>query len=526
MKFQEHNDILNPFLGWDVRSLLERQAKIHADKTFLVWEPFEGVSEEWSYSRFVERIGRFAAGLYDKGIVKGDKVIIHMDNCPEQLIAWLGCAWLGAVAVTTNAKSSCDELTYFCEKSRARAAVTQIEYVDLLSQSFPGAEWIAVVGAENEKLSDIQRVDSVAFEDICGDIVGLPAHVPDCFAPFGVQFTSGTTSRPKGVVWTHANALWGGKMSALHEGLTEDDTFLVFMPLFHTNAQVYSVLSSLWVGATVVLQPRFSASRFWSVALKHRCTWASMVPFIVQALLKQEVPEEHWFRFWGNAICDIPTDAHFGVRTIGWWGMTETVTHGIVGSVHFFDRPMSMGRPSPGYGVGVFDDSGMPVSAGGTGNLVVRGVRGVSLFLEYLDDEEATAASFDEHGWFVTGDRVTVSGDGWLIFADRAKDMLKVGGENVAASEVEHVIASLPGVLEVAVVARPDPMLDEVPVAFIRIFENSNVEGAALRELVFSICREKLSDFKVPQDIIFVDDFPRSTLNKIAKAELRKMAAN
>ena len=182
-----------------------------------------------------------------------------------------------------------------------------------------------------------------------------------------------------------------------------------------------------------------------------------------------------------------------------------------------------MGRVAQEYEVAVVSAEGVPVGAGDTGDLLIRGIRGLSLFLEYLDDPSATEAAFTDDGWFITGDRVTIADDGWLIFADRAKDMLKVGGENVAASEVERVIASLPEVHEVAVVAKAHHMLDEVPVAFVRLWNPES--ETEFRNTLLAHCREQLASFKVPREIHFVEDFPRSTLNKIAKVELRKALA-
>ena len=120
-----------------------------------------------------------------------------------------------------------------------------------------------------------------------------------------------TTSRPKAVLWTHANALWGAKINAAHQDLHEGDVHQTYLPLFHTNALAYSMLASLWVGATCVIQPRFSASRFWSVALQHGCTWTSTIPFCMKALLDHEIPRKHKFRLWGTAINDPPAFAAF-----------------------------------------------------------------------------------------------------------------------------------------------------------------------------------------------------------------------
>ena len=235
----------------------------------------------------------------------------------------------------------------------------------------------------------------------------------------------------------------------------------------------------------------------------------------------QPRPDAHSYRFWGNGVCEPAWDQHFGVKTIGWWGMTETIAHGVVGSPHQPDAPMSMGRPSPGYEIHVLDEDGQPVAPGEIGELFVRGQPGVSLFLEYAGDPIATAAAFRQDNLFATGDRVRLGEDGFLYFADRAKDMLKVGGENVAASEIERVIAGVPGVAEVAVVGMKHPMLDEVPVAFVIPLAPGTHQ--ALRERIETACSTALAAFKQPREIRFVDHLPRSTLEKVAKAELRAM---
>jgi len=145
------------------------------------------------------------------------------------------------------------------------------------------------------------------------------------------------------------------------------------------------------------------------------------------------------------------------------------------------------------------------------------------MFAEYLNNPRATADSYDEDGWFRTGDLVTVHGDGWISFADRAKDMLRVGGENVAASEIERVIAAVDGVLEAAVVARPDAKLDEVPVAFVLVAGGPDPQLAARVERA---CRQQLADFKVPHRVCLVRALPRSTISKVNKSELRAFLAS
>jgi crotonobetaine/carnitine-CoA ligase len=246
------------------------------------------------------------------------------------------------------------------------------------------------------------------------------------------------------------------------------------------------------------------------------------VPFCVKALMSAERPKQHHFRLWGSAICSPPSDAVFGVKTIGWWGMTETMTHGTVGSVHLPNRPMSMGRPAPESGIVIEHEDGAPAGSGETGHLLVRGVPGLSLFHSYLHNPEATAANYDARGLFRTGDRVTLHQDGFLQFADRDKDMLKVGGENVAASEIERVVMEVPGVREAAAVGKPHPMLDEVPVVFVIPDAREFLEAPDdLKSAILDACRSRLASFKVPDEVRVVEDMPRATIEKVAKATLR-----
>ena len=514
---------VQPFAGQDIRSLIALQARQRADHPFLIWRPFDRPAQQWTYAAFADRVARIAAGLHGRGIRAGDKVLVHLDNCPESIFAWFGCAWLGAVGVTTNARSSSDELTYFAEHSQAVAGVTQPKFAELVARSCRGLRWLAVTETDNGDDAGANRPQHAqSFERIDADPAGLPGRPHDPLAPFSVQYTSGTTSRPKGVLWTHANALWGARVNADHQDLHANDVHLLTLPLFHTNAQAYTVLAALWAGATVVAQPRFSASRFWPVALEHRCTWASVIGFVFRALLEHEVPAQHHFRLWGTGVCSPPTDGIFRVKTLGWWGMTETITHGTVGHVHLPNASGSMGRVAPEYSLRI-TDGGRDCEPGETGDLTILGVRGLSLFAEYLNNPQATRDAFDEQGYFITGDRVRVGEDGWLFFADRSKDMLKVGGENVAASEIERVIAEVPGVVEVAVVAKKDRMLDEVPVAFVRAPSLSAEAAAALTGAIDAACTRALAGFKRPREVRIVDELPRSTLEKIAKAQLRQL---
>ncbi len=514
------------FAGRDVNWLLDLRAQTRGSHLFLVWEPFVGARRAWTYGEFRARSLRVAAGLQERGVKPGDFVLVHLDNSPELEILWFACARIGAVVVTTNTRSSADEMAYFADNCGAVAAITSPEYAEMVASAARHVRWVAVTDhlADGTPAPSTLSPDRASrFDAIDADPSGLRAVSADPMRPNSVQYTSGTTSRPKGVLWNHANALWGARTCAVHETLVASDVHHVVLPTFHTNARTYSILSSMWAGGTVVLQPKFSASRFWDVAQRNRCTWMSAIPFVFKALIANEMPKTHHFRMLGASACDPPFTAPFGVKTVGWWGMTETISHGIVGDALLPDRPLSTGRPAAGYGIRVLDDHGNPVSPGETGHLQCRGATGIEMFVEYLGNAKATRESWTDDGWFITGDRVAFDADGYITFADRDKDMLKVGGENVAASEIERVILGVPGVGETAVVAQKHAMLDEVPVAFvIPAPAASAAVRAGLAEAIGLACRDKLADFKRPRQVFVVEEMPRSTLEKVNKAELRK----
>jgi crotonobetaine/carnitine-CoA ligase len=510
------------FTGQDVWQLVLLRAKASTDRPFLVWNPFDGPGRTWTYGELARDAAAIAVGMTKRGVKPGDRVLVHMENCPEFVIAWCACAAVGAVAVTTNTRSVGEELKYFADDSGAVGAFTQPKFAEVLSTSAPGLRWMVVTDNDAGAPSSVRSgVD--AFGTLLADAPDdLAAREIDPMAPMSVQYTSGTTSRPKGVVWTHANALWAGRVNASHEGLRPDDCHLVYMPLFHTNALSYSMLASLWTGSRFVLLPKWSSSRFWDVSLRHGCTWLSLMALAYRSLMTSDVPAGHKYRQMGFGLCDTPLDARLGAKTVGWFGMTETVSHPTIGSPYLPDRPMSMGRVAPEYEIAVVAEDGRRrVEAEETGQLLVRGVRGLSLFAEYLNQPSITADSFDEDGWFATGDLVKPHADGYISYADRQKDVLRVGAENVSTSEVERVLLQTGLIREVAVVGRFDKKLDEVPVAFVVPHKPSD----GMVDRLLEACQAQLADFKVPREIYAVREMPRSTLAKINKVQLRAVAA-
>ena len=209
--------IVGPFAGLDVPWLLRMRADVRRDHPFLIWAPFDAPARRWSYGEFHERVGALAAGLVKRGIKPGEYVLIHLDNCIEAMLAWFACVELGAIAVTTNTRSAAAEMEYFAGHCGAVAAITQPAYAELISANCRGLRWMAVISHDAGAAPQQAAPRGDSFESLFADSADRPRRLTDPSAPCSVQYTSGTTSRPKAVLWTHANALWGAKVNAAHE---------------------------------------------------------------------------------------------------------------------------------------------------------------------------------------------------------------------------------------------------------------------------------------------------------------------
>ena len=507
--------------GQDVAWMLDRWTERTPEKIFLVWEPFEGDPKRWTYAEMQESADRFAAALLERGIAAGDRLLVHMENCPEFLIAVFACARIGAIAVTTNTRSVARDIAYYVDEAGITAAITQPAFASLIADAAPSLNFIIVTEDDSGAAApEFDMSDYISFDTCLSPRPAPPKRAPDASTDFLIQFTSGTTSRPKPVLLTHGNFIWGAQMNARNFLVSADDIALVFSPLFHINAVSYSTMTTLWVGGTIVLQPRLSVSRFWDVSIRNKCTWTFVIPFLVYPLMQRDVPENHDYRFWMIGGYSTPLCQKFGVDVVCAWGMTETITQGIISNFHQPPPEGSIGRSAPCYDIEVRDKEGKPVGPGEQGTLFVRGVPGVSLFKEYFNDPEATRDAVDDEGWLKTGDTISIDPDGYLYFLGRDKDMLKVGAENVASSEIETVIMKTGLIEECAVVGRKHYMLDEVPVVFVIPKPGDKDE---IRDGIIAACKRDLADFKVVKEVIFVEEFPRATLDKIVKPKLREL---
>jgi len=487
----------------------------HASLTFLVFEGPTGHVAEWTYGDFDHQVGRVGAKLCEHGVAEGSTIHLALTNCPTFVAVWLAANRLGATIVPSDPMGTTAELADHIERTSPIVGFCSGTRADVYRAAAP----------DDLIVIEIDETDTDFLPFAAGS--GGRAEFADWAAPkptdrAAVMFTSGTTGRPKGVEISQANYAFAARTMAEAVGLAHNDRQLVVLPLFHANAQYYSIASAIWAGASVALMHTFSASGFLPQAARHGATCASLFAAPMRMILARGGPVEGlvlrhcWF---AQNLADDQYETisqWFGVRPRQLYGMTETIPAVLTDRADH-TRPDSMGFVTAGCDVDVHDASGQPVPAGVVGEIVVRGEPGITLFAGYLDDPHTTAASFRD-GWFRTGDRATRDDTGRFFFDGRRSDVLKVAGENVSTVEVAGVLTAHPGVLEAAVVGAPDPVRDEVPVAFVVAADRANPPSVAD---LLEWCRQRLTKAKQPRDITFLDELPRTSVGKIRTFVLR-----
>jgi crotonobetaine/carnitine-CoA ligase len=491
-----------------------RATEAAGDRPFLVWEGSDGGTRQWSYAEFGELTTDVAGFLASRGVGRGDAVHVALANSPAFVAVWLAVTVLGATLVPSDPQASARELADCMRRTGAVLGVGSVRQAAGYRQaageqpSMP----VALVDEDDTLLSPIRP----------GSHGGVtpPATPPGPGQRLAVMFTSGTTSRPKGVVLTQANYAFTGDVMAQAAGLGPEDRQLVALPMFHANAQYYSFAAAISVGASVALLSRFSASRFAGQAARHQATHASLFAAPIRMILARSSGGQGGHRLRHCWFAQNLTAAQYddvsgllGCRPRQLYGMTET------GPAVITSHPLEaaadvMGTVTPGCAVELRDPAtGAVPEPGRVGEIVVGGERGHQVFAGYLDDPDTTERSFDG-GWFRTGDLASADDEGRFRFAGRRGDVLKVSGENVSVVEVESVLAAHPAVFEAAVVGEPDPVRDEVPVAYVVLHQTSS--GVAAEELT-AWCAARLSPAKRPREIRFVPELPRTAVGKIRK---------
>jgi crotonobetaine/carnitine-CoA ligase len=501
-----------------ISSVMAEHAQLHPQREFLIFEDTMHHITVFTWQQANEIINRIASLLQERGVTHGTKVHMHLVNRPEFIFGWFACARLGAILVPTNTVSSVGELVYIVNHSESAISITEPTF----------AQQMAEVKADCPLLREILIIDQEPFVEAKHSSTQVNApQKPVCpLDDAAILYTSGTTAKPKGVLVTHANYIYAGESVAKGMRLVPEDRFLTVLPLFHGNAQYYSTMSVLVTGATLLLMERFSASRYFDQAIKHKATVASLFAAPMRMLLAQprfSQSRKHKVRLaiFAQNLSELQVqewEERFAVPLMQIYGMTETMGPPLMNPLDDRRDPHSIGRVILGYTCRIVDGQGNDVATGEAGQLLVGGIPGLSLMRGYFKDESATNAAFQD-GWLATGDNVRCDEQGYIYFVDRLKDMIKRAGENIAASEVESVIKEYPGVFDVAVVGVPDTMRDEAIKAYVVLREDSNISD----QDIINWCRKRLAKFKVPGEIEFVKELPRTSVGKIQKHLLRSL---
>ncbi|WP_416898788.1 MAG: acyl-CoA synthetase [Minwuia sp.] len=466
-----------------------------------------------SYRDFATRIEALAGALQARGIGTGDRVAHLGENTVKELTLFFACARIGAMLVTLNWRLAPPEHLYQLQDAEPKLLFADGMFFDHVAQIRGDLSGMGFIGV------DAEGEGWEAWPE-GGPACTLPS--PGYDAPVLLVYTSGTTGKPKGAVLTQGNVFWNAVNSQHAHDMTSDDVILGNLPLFHVGGLNNQLTPALHCGATVLLHRRFEPGVTLAAIQRDRPTLALAVPAMMQALT--EHPD--WpttdisslrFVMAGSTTVPVALIQRFhdrGVPVGQIYGSTETAPLAVVlRRPDALDHAGSCGKPAIHVSAKIVGRDGNELGNGETGELLVRGP---NVFSGYWRNPEATEAAFAE-GWFRMGDVARRDADGFHYIEDRAKDVIISGGENVYPAELEQILAAEADLAEFAVVGRPDPRWDEVPVIVAVPREGQALDEAAL----LGLFEGRVARFKQPRAVIGIDALPRNALGKVLKFELR-----
>ena len=521
-------------------SLLQTRVGTQPEKEFLL---FQGRS--FSYREVLDQCARVACVMQRQGVQAGDRVGTMSANHPSSVFLLIALASLGATMVPVNPEYGVNEAAYVLGHAEVCGVVCAPEAlatVLAVCSDMAVKPWLLVnaavpaTPATDGTFAAIGADHATTHIAVLGDLADAitGTTLPDYGRPESVCvfiYTSGTTGFPKGVMHSQNSLITAGEGFVARLYLQPHDRVLCVLPMFHINAIFYSFSGSLAAGATLILEPRFSASSFWRVVKETGATEVNTIAAASAILMRRPRSEfvsghalqkiygapfdEEIFRVFNNDF-EVPT-------LIEGYGMSEIP--GVLNNPFLGPHKVrSMGPPSqhpdPGISLAelrIADDEGHFLPAGQTGELVVKTPM---VMKGYFRDEAQTAAAFRD-GWFLTGDLAYVDEDGYFWFVARKKDIIRKRGENISGAELDRVIGNHPAVLESAAIAVPSDLgEDDILVAVILRPQHS-----ATHEEIADWCRQHLAAIKVPRYVVFVDSLPHTPTHRVAKFKMRGDAA-
>lgn len=488
----------------------------------LVW-PTTG--EKYTYRELLDRVQRLASGLSERGLSKGDRVCIYLDSCPEYLVSYFALWRMGAVAVPANIVLKEGELGHILEDSGARGIICSSEVLPVVKAAASTSAAPDIVVCTGDA-----RADTISWSGLMQDeptsLSAAPCKFDD---PCQLQYTSGTTGRPKGAVLTQGN--WIAALDAEREvlGLRPGDRYLGIYPMAHVG--VSWGISVLRAKGTYVIMERFQQEEYLRRVKEHRITILSAMPPVIHGLCdasegaKEALATVRVIISGGGQL--LPSvweafDRRYHIPIANSYGLSETIVVGtgtatIPGMPELTREYRSVGIPIGYSEVRIVDSSDprITLEPGETGEIALRGP---AVAMGYWNMPQETAETFLPGGWFLTGDMGHLDEGGVLYITDRKKDMIVMSGWKVYPTEVENLLLKHPDIADAAVFGIPDERKGEIPVAAVVARQGSLLNG----EEVMSFCRSRMAGYKVPRRVFFVRSLPRVHGWKLLRRTLRE----
>lgn len=538
-------ELLNYTLG----GMLEKWARETPDTDFMVY-PDRGL--RFSYAEFNERANDLAKGLIEIGVKKGDKVGIWANNVPDWLTFMFATAKMGAVLVTINTNYKLAELEFLVKNADIHTlciidGYRDSDYVNMVFDLVPELKTCERGTLNSERFPELRNVVFIGPQKHRGmyntaELLILGSHTDDsllekmeaevdCQDVVNMQYTSGTTGFPKGVMLTHHNILNNGFQVGENMRYTNKDRLLLCVPLFHCFGCVLAVCAIVSHGASMVLTEDFDPLRVLAGIQKEKCTAVYGVPTMFIAELNHPMFDMFDLStlrtgIMAGSLCPVETmkevmDKMNCRDIIIVYGLTET-SPGMT-TTRVFDSPevraTTVGVALPGVEVKVMNpETGEECAPEEQGEICCRGY---NVMKGYYNNPEATAKAIDADGWLHSGDLAVKTEDGFYRITGRIKDMIIRGGENVYPREIENFIYRMPEVEMVEVVGIPDEKYGEIVGAFVKLKAGKHLCEAQVQEF----CRGQIARYKIPKHVFFVDGFPTTASGKIQKYKLREMGA-
>ncbi|MBI5522183.1 MAG: long-chain fatty acid--CoA ligase [Desulfarculus sp.] len=486
---------------------------------------------------------RLAAALAAQGIGKGDRVALHLPNCPQYILAYYAVLHLGAIVVNVNPQYTPAELKHVMDTTTPRAMITfdlAMPQVQALLQTVE--PFLVVVTALQDFIKGVPASTARGLDlpegwrHFSQLLDGAPAARPPrvavhCQDPAVIMFTGGTTGFPKGAVLTHANyvssatacALWGE--GSLRMIPVERRTVMAVLPLFHVFGQICCLQYAVYTGATMILVPKFDIDQFMGTLERiPEIAYFPAVPTLAHAIVNHakagQLELDRKIKLLNTGGGPMPLSLIEQVEDLGilyseGWGMTETTSLGIANPFIGLKKHGSIGIPLVGADVKLVDlESGEhEVPTGTPGEIAIKAPYVMS---GYWHNPEETAKQL-KSGWLHTGDVAVKDDDGYIFIVDRKKDMIIAGGFNIYPREIDEVLFQHPKVSQAVTLGVPDPYRGETVKAFVVLKPG---ESATAQEII-AFCRERLTGYKVPRQIEFRESLPKSAVGKLLRKALR-----